>query len=83
MAISDPRRILKKIPSRPGVYRMLDGSSTVLYVGKAKDLERRVASYFSRALNRRLQAMVSQIADVEFTVTRTEGEALLLSLIHI
>jgi len=78
MAISDPRRILKKIPSRPGVYRMLDGSSTVLYVGKAKDLERRVASYFSRALNRRLQAMVSQIADVEFTVTRTEGEALLL-----
>lgn len=78
MAISDPRRILKQIPPRPGVYRMLDGAGTVLYVGKAKDLKRRVASYFSRALNRRLQAMVSQVADVEFTVTRTEGEALLL-----
>jgi len=78
MAISDPRRTLKQIPPRPGVYRMLDGAGTVLYVGKAKDLKRRVASYFSRALNRRLQAMVSQVADVEFTVTRTEGEALLL-----
>jgi len=78
MAISDPRRILEQIPPRPGVYRMLDGAGTVLYVGKAKDLKRRVASYFSRALNRRLQAMVSQVADVEFTVTRTEGEALLL-----
>ena len=78
MAISDPRRTLKQIPPRPGVYRMLGGAGTVLYVGKAKDLKRRVASYFSRALNRRLQAMVSQVADVEFTVTRTEGEALLL-----
>jgi len=57
---------------------MLDGSGTVLYVGKAKDLKRRVASYFSRALNRRLQAMVAQVADIAFTVTRTEGEALLL-----
>ncbi|WP_133513214.1 excinuclease ABC subunit UvrC [Candidatus Thiosymbion oneisti] len=78
MAISDPRRILKQIPPRPGVYRMLDESGTVLYVGKAKDLKRRVASYFSRALNRRLQAVVAQVADIEFTVTRTEGEALLL-----
>lgn len=78
MAISDPRRILKQIPPRPGVYRMLDGSGTVLYVGKAKDLKRRVASYFSRALNRRLQVMVSQVADIALTVTRTEGEALLL-----
>ncbi len=78
MAISDPHRILNQIPSRPGVYRMLDGSGVVLYVGKAKDLKRRVASYFSRSLNRRLQVMVSQLADLEFTVTRTEGEALLL-----
>jgi excinuclease ABC subunit C len=78
MAVSDPRQILKQIPSRPGVYRMLDAEGKVLYVGKAKDLKRRVASYFSRSLNRRLQVMVSQIADVELTVTRTEGEALLL-----
>jgi excinuclease ABC subunit C len=78
MAVSDPRHLLRQIPSRCGVYRMLDAEGAVLYVGKAKDLKRRVASYFSRSLNRRLQVMVSQIADVELTVTRTEGEALLL-----
>ena len=78
MAVFDPRQTLKQIPPRPGVYRMLDSAGTVLYVGKAKNLKRRVASYFSRSLNRRLQLMVSQIADVELTVTRTEGEALLL-----
>lgn len=78
MAVFDRRRILKQVPSRPGVYRMLDAEGTVLYVGKARDLKRRLASYFSRSLNRRLQLMVSQIADVELTVTRTEGEALLL-----
>ncbi|MEA3275516.1 MAG: excinuclease ABC subunit UvrC [Pseudomonadota bacterium] len=78
MDAPDPRDTLKQIPPRPGVYRMLDGDGTVLYVGKAKDLKRRVSSYFVRSLNRRLQLMVSQIADIEFTVTRTEGEALLL-----
>lgn len=78
MAISDPRRILRQIPPRPGVYRMLDAEGNVLYVGKAKDLKRRVASYFSRSLNHRLQTMVAQVADIELIVTRTEGEALLL-----
>jgi excinuclease ABC subunit C len=72
------RDLLERIPQSPGVYRMLDAEATVLYVGKAKNLKRRVASYFSRALTRRLQVMVSQIADIEVTVTRTEGEALLL-----
>jgi excinuclease ABC subunit C len=72
------RDLLERIPQSPGVYRMLDADATVLYVGKARNLKRRVASYFSRALTRRLQVMVSQIADIEVTVTRTEGEALLL-----
>lgn len=78
MAVFDARQILKQMPPRPGVYRMLDARGAVLYVGKAKNLKRRVSSYFSRSLNRRLQTMVAQIADIEVAVTRTEGEALLL-----
>jgi excinuclease ABC subunit C len=78
MPVSDLRDTLKRIPPRPGVYRMLDADGKVLYVGKAKDLKRRVASYFSRSLNRRLQVMVAQVADIEVAVTGTEGEALLL-----
>ena len=74
----DPRRLLKQIPEMPGVYRMLDGGGKVLYVGKAKDLRRRVSSYFGRAHNRRIELMVSLIRDIEVTVTSTEGEALLL-----
>jgi len=74
----DPKVFVQTLTSRPGVYRMLGADGTVLYVGKAKNLKRRVASYFSRALNRRIQVMVSQIAQIEVTVTHTEAEALLL-----
>lgn len=74
----DPKVFHKTLTSRPGVYRMLDAGGKVLYVGKAKDLKRRVGSYFTRGLNLRLQRMVSQIAAIEVTVTQTEGEALLL-----
>ncbi len=76
--LPDPRTLLKQIPETPGVYRMVDGAGKVLYVGKAKDLRRRVASYFSRTQNRRIALMVSLIRDIEVTVTSTEGEALLL-----
>lgn len=70
---------LKTIPPQPGVYRMIDGKGAVLYVGKAKDLTRRVTSYTQRArLPVRLQRMVAQIRSVEIVVTRTEAEALLL-----
>jgi excinuclease ABC subunit C len=74
----DPKVFVQTLTSRPGVYRMLGMDGQVLYVGKAKNLKRRVASYFSRALNRRIQVMVSQIAQIEVTVTHTEAEALLL-----
>ena len=74
----DPRRRVARLPQGPGVYRMIDASGSVLYVGKARNLRRRVGSYFTRALDRRLQVMVSQIADIEVTLTRSEGEALLL-----
>jgi excinuclease ABC subunit C len=75
----DAQGFLKTLSSRPGVYRMLDAEGTVLYVGKAGNLKKRVASYFrSGGLSVKTRALVDQIADIEITVTHTEGEALLL-----
>ncbi len=74
----DYAAFLKTLTHRPGVYRMLGVDGKVLYVGKAKNLKRRVSSYFQRAGNLRIQTMVSQIQGIEITVTHTEAEALLL-----
>ncbi|MBR9905510.1 MAG: excinuclease ABC subunit UvrC [Gammaproteobacteria bacterium] len=74
----DSKQFLSSVSSSPGVYRMLDEQSNTLYVGKAKRLKTRLASYFRGQLNTKTQAMVGRIADVQVTVTRTETEALLL-----
>jgi len=75
----DSAAFLKNLTGRPGVYRMLDNTGTVIYVGKAKNLKKRVASYFrNTGLTAKTQVMVAQIAAIETTVTHTENEALIL-----
>ncbi|MGY2462924.1 excinuclease ABC subunit UvrC [Vreelandella sulfidaeris] len=74
----DSKQFLSSVSTSPGVYRMLDEQSNTLYVGKAKRLKARLASYFRGQLNTKTQAMVGRIADIQVTVTRTETEALLL-----
>ncbi len=75
----DSKAFLKNLTSLPGVYRMLDAEEQVIYVGKAKNLKRRVSSYFSsKDKGAKTRALVSQIRGIEVTITHTENEALIL-----
>jgi excinuclease ABC subunit C len=77
--VFDAKAFLKTVTSQPGVYRMYDAGGTVIYVGKAKDLKKRLSSYFrSNLASRKTEALVALIAQIDVTVTHTETEALLL-----
>ncbi len=75
------RERVRKLPDEPGIYVFLDGERKVLYVGKAKSLKKRVASYTKPAhdlYDHRIATMVSEAVDLDFVVTDSEAEALLL-----
>ena len=75
----DAKAFLADVSHEPGVYRMFDDKGTVIYVGKAKDLKKRLSSYFRTQLNsKKTEALVASIAHIETTITASETEALLL-----
>jgi excinuclease ABC subunit C len=75
----DAKVFVDSLPARPGVYRMLDGEGQILYVGKARNLKSRVASYFQPSnVQPKVQALVAKTANMEVTITNSDTEALLL-----
>lgn len=75
----DAKKYLQSLPSKPGIYQMFNKKSELLYVGKARNLKKRLQSYFrENQISVKTRALVSQIAAIEITLTQTENEALLL-----
>jgi excinuclease ABC subunit C len=75
MAEKTVKEKVRELPDAPGVYIFKDARQNIIYIGKAKSLRKRVSSYFGRYLNSKTQAMVGQIADLEFILSPTEFQA--------
>ncbi|MEM6964026.1 MAG: excinuclease ABC subunit UvrC [Bacteroidota bacterium] len=80
MTTEDYKKIASTLPREPGVYRFIDNSETILYVGKAKNLKNRIASYFGERRDRlaKTKVLVKKAVKVEYTIVETEHDALLL-----
>ena len=75
----DPKAFVASLPARPGVYRMLDAQGEILYVGKARSLRSRVASYFQASnVQPKVQALIAKTTNMEVTIANSDTEALLL-----
>ena len=75
----DAKKFLADVSENPGVYRMYDRNNTVIYVGKAKNLKKRLSSYFRKNVNsKKTEALVASIDHIDTTITHSETEALLL-----
>ena len=70
--------IIRNLPEKPGSYQYLDETGTIIYIGKAKNLKRRVSSYFNKEQNKKTAMLVSKIQDIKYIVVETETDALLL-----
>ena len=80
MTTNDYRELLPTLPDQPGVYRFIDGEEEILYIGKAKNLKKRIASYFGekKDMRRKTRIMVRSAVRIEYTIVDTEQDALLL-----
>ena len=80
MTTEDYKKIASTLPREPGVYRFIDINETILYVGKAKNLKNRIASYFGERRDRlaKTKVLVKKAVKVEYTIVETEHDALLL-----
>lgn len=79
MSSFDSTSFLKTVTNQPGVYRMYNAEAEVIYVGKAKDLKKRLSSYFRKKIDsEKTRALVTHIEKIDVTITHTETEALIL-----
>lgn len=76
--LNNPQQFLKSLPNKPGVYQMIDGEHKVLYVGKAKNLKKRLRNYFFSVTDPKTIAFMAQVKNIEIIITANENAALLL-----